>query len=83
MQRDVLHIGCLVEKVINPTVLILKIKFNLKQAKQRPVEGCITKKVIGYLEFYIFPVDKNINRLYGLRCLVVKVLDSHSRGPVY
>ena len=30
-----------------------------------------------FLEFYIFPGYKNINRL------VVKVLDSQSRGPAY
>ena len=40
-------------------------KFNPKQVKQKPVEVCITWKVIGFLEFYIFPGYKNINRLYG------------------
>ena len=71
-QRDVLHIGCLVEmfigclvQVINRTVLIWTIKFNLKQVKQKPVEVCITWKVKEFLEFYIFPGYKNINRLYG------------------
>ena len=29
--------------------------FNLKQVKSKPVEVCITWKVIGFLEFYIFP----------------------------
>ena len=63
--RDVLLIGCLVEKVINHIVLIRTIEFNLKQVKQRPVEVCITWKVIWFLEFYIFLGFKNINRLYG------------------
>ena len=32
-RRDVLHIGCLVEKVINHIVLIRTNKFDLKQVK--------------------------------------------------
>ena len=64
-RRIVLHIGCIVEKVINHIVLIWAIKFNVKQVKQKPLEVCITWKVVGVLEFYIFPGYKNINRLYG------------------
>ena len=38
---------------------------NLKQVKQKPLEVCITWKGIEFLEFYIFPGYKNINKLYG------------------
>ena len=63
-QRDVLHIGYFVEKKMkNHTVLIQTIKFNVKQVKQKPLEVCITWKVAGCLEFYIFPGYKNINLL--------------------
>ena len=64
-QNDVLNIGCLLEKVINHIVLIWTIEFDLKQVNQKPVEICITWKVIGFLEFYIFPGYKKINGLYG------------------
>ena len=43
-RRNVLHIGRLVEKVINPIVLIRTIKFNLKQVKQKPLEFCTSWK---------------------------------------
>ena len=49
--RDVLHIECLVEKMINHVVLIWTIKFNVKQIKQKSLEVCITRKVVGFLEF--------------------------------
>ena len=64
-RRDVLHIGCLAEKVINHIVFIWTTKFNLKQVKQKPVEVCITWIVKIFLEFYIFLGNKNINRIYG------------------
>ena len=38
-------------------------KFNLKQVKQKPLEVCVIGKVVGCLEFYIFPGYKNINIL--------------------
>ena len=74
-RKDVLNIRCLVEKVINHIVLMWTIRFNLKLVNQKPVEVCITWKVIRFLEFYIFPGYKNINRLYGamaqwLRCWI-------------
>ena len=64
--RDVLHIGCLLEKVINHTVLIRTIALQLIH---------ITWKVIAILEFYTFPGYKNIKRLYGamtqwIRCWI-------------
>ena len=61
--RDVFLIGCLVEKLMNHIILIWAIKFNLKQVKQKPLEVWITRKVIGFLKFYIFPGYKNINML--------------------
>ena len=64
-RRDVLHIGCLAEKVINHIVFIWTTKFNLKQVKQKPVEVCIAWIVKIFLEFYIFLGNKNINRIYG------------------
>ena len=42
-RRNVLHIGCLVEKVINHILLIWTIKFNVKQVKHKPLEVCITR----------------------------------------
>ena len=63
---DVLHIKCLVEKVINHIVLMGPIGLNVKQVKQKPLKVCITSKVIGFLEFYIFP---NMNILYEQSCL--------------
>ena len=53
--RDVLHIECLVEKVINRIVLIWTIWFNIKQVKQKSLKVWITWKVVGFLESYIFP----------------------------
>ena len=54
-RKDVLYIGCLEEKVINHIVLILKIKYNVKQIKQKPLEICIIGKVVGFLEISFFP----------------------------
>ena len=54
-RRDVLHIKCLVEKVINYIILVWTIRFNVEQVRQKPLKHCITWKVIGFLEFYIFP----------------------------
>ena len=62
-QRDILPIGCLVEKLINHIALIETIKFNNKQVKQKPLDVSIIWKVVGCLEFYIFPGYKNINML--------------------
>ena len=59
-RRDVLHIKCSVEKVINHIALIWTIRFNVKQLKQKPLKVFITWKVIGFLGFYSFP---NINML--------------------
>ena len=53
--RDVLYIECLVEKVINHIVLKWRIRFNVKQVKQKPLKVCISWKVVGFLEFYSFP----------------------------
>ena len=64
-RRDVLHIGCLAEIVINHIAFIWTIKFNLKQVKQKPVKVCITWIVKICSEFYIFLGNKNINRIYG------------------
>ena len=36
---------------------------NVKQVKQEPLEVCVTWKVVGFLEFHIFPGYKNINML--------------------
>ena len=59
-----MHIGCLVEKkMINQIVLIRAIKFNVKHVKQKPLEVCITWKVVGCLEFYTFSGYKNIEML--------------------
>ena len=60
-----LHIGCLVEKVINHMVLIWIIKFNLKHVMQKSVKVCIIWKVVGYSEFYNFPDYKN-SEVYGV-----------------
>ena len=60
-RRDVLNIGCLVEKVTHHIVLIRKIKFSFTQVKQRPLKVSITWKAVGFLEFYIFTGYKNIN----------------------
>ena len=49
--------------MINHTVSIWTIKFNVKQVKQKPLEVCITSKVVGLLEFVILPGYKNINML--------------------
>ena len=59
-RRDVLHIKCFVEKMLDHIVLIWTIKFNVKQVNQKPLKVCITWNVIGFLEFYIF---LNINIL--------------------
>ena len=75
-RRDFLHIGCLAEKVISHIVLIWTIKFNLKQVK--PLEVCITWKVTGFLEFYIFPGHKNINMLYQGIFYLFHACDSHT-----
>ena len=61
--RDVLHIGCLVKKMMNQIVLIRTIKFNVKHVKQKPLEVCITWNFVGCLEVYTFPEDKNIEIL--------------------
>ena len=62
--RDVLHIGCLVEKNDKPQSFSFNTnKFNLKQVKQKPLEVCVIGKVVGCLEFYIFAGYKNINIL--------------------
>ena len=53
--RFALHIECFVEKVINHIVLIWTIRFNVMQVKQKPLKICITWKVVGFLDFYIFP----------------------------
>ena len=58
-RRDVLQIGCSIEKVIGHIILIWTIKFNVKHVKQNPLEVCITWKVVRFLEFYIFPGYKN------------------------
>ena len=62
-RRDVFHIRCLVEKVINHIVLTWTINFNVKQVKQKHLELCITWKVVGVLEFHIIPGYKNISML--------------------
>ena len=49
--------------VINHIVLIRTIKFNVKQVMQKPVKVCITWKVVGFWEFYIFPGYENVNML--------------------
>ena len=46
---------CWVEKVINRIVLIWTIKFNFKQLQQWSLKFCINWKVVGFLEFHIFP----------------------------
>ena len=61
--KDVLHIWCLVEKLINHIVLKWTIKFNVKQVKQKLLEVCITWKIVGFFEFYIFPSYKNKHAL--------------------
>ena len=33
--------------------------FNVKQVKKKPLEVCITRKCVGFLEFYIFPGYEN------------------------
>ena len=45
-----------VEQVINH---IWAIRFNVKQAKQKPLKVCITWKVVRFLEFISFQVKKN------------------------
>ena len=64
-KRDILHIACLVEKVTNHIVLMWKIKFNLKQVKQKSVEVCITRSYRIFRILHI-PGYKNINSLYGV-----------------
>ena len=56
--RDILHVGCLAEKMVNDVVLIRAININLKQVKEKSYDFCITWKVVGFLEFYHFPVHK-------------------------
>ena len=56
-------LDALVEKMINHVVLIWAIKFNFKQVKVKSLEVCTAWKVMGFLEFYIFPGYKNINML--------------------
>ena len=51
------------KKVINQIVLIRSIKINVKHVKYKPIEVCITWKVVGCLEFYTFPGYKNIEML--------------------
>ena len=43
-------------------VFIFKIRFNGMQVKQKSLKVCITWKVVGFLELYIFPGYKNINK---------------------
>ena len=57
-RRDVLHVGCFVEKMIKHIVLIWTIKF-----KEKSLEVCVTWKFVAFLEFCIFPGYKNINML--------------------
>ena len=47
-RRDLLHIKCLVEKLINQLVLIWTITFNVKQVKQKPLKVCLTWKVVRF-----------------------------------
>ena len=54
-QRDLLHTGWLVEKMINHVAVIWTIKFNVKQVKEKPLKVRITWKFARCLEFYIFP----------------------------
>ena len=54
-RRNVLHIKCSVENMKNHIALIWIIRFNVKKVKQKPLKLCITWKVVGCLEFYIFP----------------------------
>ena len=49
--------------VINHIVLIRTIKFNVKEVMQKPLKVCITWKVVGFWEFYIFPGYENVNML--------------------
>ena len=62
-RRNVLHTAFLVEKVINHIVLLWTTGFNVNQVKKKPLEVCVTSKVVGFLEFYIFPGYKVINML--------------------
>ena len=39
--------------------MLQDLKFNHKQVKWKAVKVCITWKVVGFLEFYIFPGYKN------------------------
>ena len=39
----------------------LRVSFNVKHVKQKPLQVCITCKVARFLEFYIFAGYKNIN----------------------
>ena len=48
---------------MNYVVLKWTVKFNVKQFKKKSREVCITWKVVGFLQFCIFPVYKNINML--------------------
>ena len=74
-RRDVLHIKCLVQKVINHIVLIWTIRFNVKQVKQKPLKVCSTWKVIELLEFYVFP---NISMLLVILFTINTYLVVHS-----
>ena len=49
--------------MLNHKVLVRTIKFNVKQVTQNPLEVCMALKVVGCLEFYLFPGYENTNML--------------------
>ena len=51
-QRDVLNIGCLVEKVVKHIVLIWTIKCNVRQVTLKFLKVWTTWNVVEFLEFY-------------------------------
>ena len=50
-RRNILHMECLAEKVINHTVFTWTNRFIVKQVKQRPLKVCFTWKVVRFLKF--------------------------------
>ena len=49
-----------------PFVFVFTIKSDVKRVKQKPLEVCIARKIVGFLEFYVFPGYKNINMLLAI-----------------
>ena len=78
-QRDVLHVRCFKEKMINHTVLVWTIRFNVKQVKQKPLKVCITWKIVGFLEFQVLSFQ-GISLRTAWVCLIFKTTTSSSYG---